>query len=936
MTLRPSLYPPHTIFHTLGCLTSFCSVDKEHILTGAHPTPEKVFFLRSKEAGGGGSGSLAREEGEGEGGVVLTTSQQEMASDGGQTQQAFFTSSTSQTHLNVPSAELREALSSSVPKHLDCFQVCSNNTSSSSLAAPFQVLAEVLDLSPYPNTLSCLSFDDPNWRAHLDSLKAIGVCILSTSHLMEGQVLPSGFQEDLKRHLHVTQCACPLGTEVGVTEFTGSRLQNESLLYSFSDVAGRSSTLPRKNSSSLLQEVAHGNAVQPHLLSTVLKDSSSGSYMLMSRGSGEMVATCCSDFWDGQDLQPMTNLERGLVMDFFNNSSLTTDCVALAYNPVLGLQPSLLGKERTLGIFVPRTTLKRNLLDLSMMIGGLPASLADCSADQIFYSMLCNQVFLGVVSLQYQPKRDVVALKETLRTAGIRFVHFTAEKEARAIQFAVKLGLEAGGWNCHISLCDQEKEQSVESDSKENNVDCAVMQMEEEASFSHGSSLVGSVFDVYEAYEHAQLPKGIGSVRPHLEKVDNVPLLVPLFTDCSSDAMREMILILQENKERVMCIGNAWSRDNITIFSQADVSLALTPEGTDAPTCPVHCHSVGSSLNRSGRSAAAEAAVPPWPSPLQFSSCLNSSMCQLFFSREKEVSAFQMIVNSRHLLSCARRGLLFGLLSSLNLSLLFLVASLFFLPPPLSDSHLFWLVLCLLPLLSFSFLSLPTDPAQKEVMPFRERQVCEERQSLLTTFLVLFLPSALVWVLLFAFLLHGFCQLAPNASCHPILGNLNSTQQQQQQPMTWNGWRGDNEQGLLFAQDSLAVFVVAHLLVLSVRFIHPTQPIHRLHRFISWKHVAVTIACLLLQLLYCTVSQVIAHHRVTSPASSSSSTDHTPRANVWHIPWYFWVPALLWPLAYLLGVEEVLKRFERKKAQKTQHHLRLQFETKLGLNSPFQ
>ena len=29
----------------------------------------------------------------------------------------------------------------------------------------------------------------------------------------------------------------------------------------------------------------------------------------------------------------------------------------------------------------------------------------------------------------------------------------------------------------------------------------------------------------------AKLPRGIENIRPHLEKVDNVPLLVPLFTD---------------------------------------------------------------------------------------------------------------------------------------------------------------------------------------------------------------------------------------------------------------------------------------------------------------------------------------------------------------------------------------------------------------------
>ncbi len=34
----------------------------------------------------------------------------------------------------------------------------------------------------------------------------------------------------------------------------------------------------------------------------------------------------------------------------------------------------------------------------------------------------------------------------------------------------------------------------------------------------------------------AKLPRGIHQVRPHLKNIDNVPLLVPLFTDCTPDS----------------------------------------------------------------------------------------------------------------------------------------------------------------------------------------------------------------------------------------------------------------------------------------------------------------------------------------------------------------------------------------------------------------
>lgn len=34
----------------------------------------------------------------------------------------------------------------------------------------------------------------------------------------------------------------------------------------------------------------------------------------------------------------------------------------------------------------------------------------------------------------------------------------------------------------------------------------------------------------------AKLPRGIHQVRPHLKNIDNVPLLVPLFTDCTPES----------------------------------------------------------------------------------------------------------------------------------------------------------------------------------------------------------------------------------------------------------------------------------------------------------------------------------------------------------------------------------------------------------------
>lgn len=91
------------------------------------------------------------------------------------------------------------------------------------------------------------------------------------------------------------------------------------------------------------------------------------------------------------------------------------------------------------------------------------------------FQLQCNQVFIGMVTMQYQAQTDMVKnnhlklaleyiitlklidfvlqvqLIDQLERACIRFVHFSKENELRSRVFSEKMGLESG-WNCHISL----------------------------------------------------------------------------------------------------------------------------------------------------------------------------------------------------------------------------------------------------------------------------------------------------------------------------------------------------------------------------------------------------------------------------------------------------------------------------------------------------
>ena len=60
---------------------------------------------------------------------------------------------------------------------------------------------------------------------------------------------------------------------------------------------------------------------------------------------------------------------------------------------------------------------------------------------------------------------------------------------------------------------------------------------------------------------------GLSQVRPHLNNVDDIPLRVPTFANCTPAAVQEMIHIYQEYGEVVCCIGTSADATNAGTFA---------------------------------------------------------------------------------------------------------------------------------------------------------------------------------------------------------------------------------------------------------------------------------------------------------------------------------------------------------------------------------
>ncbi|VDK80289.1 unnamed protein product [Dibothriocephalus latus] len=86
----------------------------------------------------------------------------------------------------------------------------------------------------------------------------------------------------------------------------------------------------------------------------------------------------------------------------------------------------------------------------------------------------------------------------------------------------------------------------------------------------------GSAYN-YVFSNKSRLPCGIKNIRWHLKNVDNVPLKVSLFTECTPPAVSEMISIMQEYDETVCVVGSCLSMANIELFFRGDTSIAFFP-----------------------------------------------------------------------------------------------------------------------------------------------------------------------------------------------------------------------------------------------------------------------------------------------------------------------------------------------------------------------
>ncbi|XP_078346969.1 transmembrane protein 94-like isoform X3 [Oculina patagonica] len=972
------------LLEILGSVTVWCCVDKEGILSLPNPCAEKVFFLKSRK-------HKLKED-------LAGQKKERKVSD------CTWTSETSRVSSSQDGQESSDDeddddddISASVEESGSFEESWSNS---------FKGHREVLNLSSDPESQFGLRFDDIRWQNHINSLKPLGLNILLNSCCKSplrylrfadhtGLLSLSYNSVPLPSY---RRCLCLLGKEIGFMERALQLFSKQKYIFAVQSPINSTFRVPIHSHSFL--SISKEKPI-PNMIGLITKEEHSGSLQLLTQGSADIVLDACSDFWDGSSLCPVTAFERKKVLDFYQRNSMSAYCVAFAYRPVSEQIPEENSEDVYLEL--PSTaqwicsesdevesaseiseeetehTDRDSAFDVELLNTDVEAaSLLDKVniAENVdgYQRILGGQIFIGVVTLQFQAKKDIIPLIEDLNNAGIRFVYFSAENELRSRVFAERMGLETG-WNCHISLREgghllddhgssaTVSDRNVESlydiqddvnvtgqDGDEKHVSWWGVQSDSVEKVSHraeaaevdplleshsdggtllGSSQISAPEDYWFFANRAKLPRGIQNIRPHLESVDNVPLLVPLFTDCNPSAVQEMISIMQDYGEVVCCVGSSFNSANPAIFIQADMSIAVEPlfpqlclkglpKDFRSGTPQLGHENTREKLHRrfsDEQSTEEESEL----SPLELSAFLNALPCSLAFHRDASFEFKDLIKEARRLCFGLRNCFSFMLSCQLVLSAVMLLSSCFLLPPPLTGLHLLWLSCLIVPLLSLSLIGSPADQNLMTMMTGKnDKNFKDITHTVCFFFTVCFVPSICICCLvLFPLNLCGFCLSLNQKSgnCHYLLGLRNNTQ-------LWNGLGESHIQALAMAQDINVFFLVLLFVFMSSSYVHRLHLLWRKSPFVNKSWIISVVVILSLQLVYFALSQV-------GWSQHASLVYHLTDVPVPSI-----VILVLWPIV-ALAICELLKRRYIKERIRFQRRAKLKFGTKLGMNSPF-
>ncbi|KAJ3021631.1 hypothetical protein HKX48_008112 [Thoreauomyces humboldtii] len=735
----------------------------------------------------------------------------------------------------------------------------------------------VLDIAE-DTTDHILQFEDRDWQQNIASLKPLGLELLLNTDCgaangrvrLEHHRKANGHQHHGRIKPGRQACLCQMGKEIGFSSDVVRSFALQKTIHVFAPFHQQVTQVPDYHF-----EV-------PSYLSQIYQEVTTKSFQLFSEGNVNLVLESCGDYWNGTELETLNETAQKKIHDFCQNALINdAQVVGYSYRPIentktLPFTAADAHHAPSEPVYI-EFQVQNDDLSASASISSLAGSDSPASGrstkprkrylnnidrvrtpqgfevKQFCSDLIKGQTFLGLASLAYQPKANVADFIEDLGLGGIRFVYFSSAPERESKAYAERLGLEID-WNSCILL----------------------------------SSDNGDTPGYLEEHDmKAKLPRGVDKIRDHIRDVDDVPLHVSLFAECSPRSIIEMVRIFQEQGEVVCCIGSSLNEMNVECFSLADVSIAIDPlsalkSRNHPPTGPL--------------------------SPLSLGAAFASSPCA--FSLHSDTSIYslsQIIRDARTISDSGRQAIAFYLGCQTSLPFIMILASCMLLPPVFTGYQLMWLLWVVLPPLTLSFMFSPYDPHIMTRMPAKNTAHLKDKWRFVSYFVARFIAPILVSIGVFAVTLSEFNGEASDVT--QAFGNFGNG--------SWMRLTDREQWALLYAQNCTMFVWVVLMVTVSASFLHRTDSLLRRPPWHNRVWVLAALTSIALQAVFMAVS--------VAPRSVYSLSV---------VKWWAYVVALVAAPAISIALQELVKVHDRRAWEKFQKRSKLEFNTKLGMHSP--
>uniref|UniRef100_A0A0R3RQK5 Transmembrane protein 94 n=1 Tax=Elaeophora elaphi TaxID=1147741 RepID=A0A0R3RQK5_9BILA len=803
-----------------------------------------------------------------------------------------------------------------------------------------KLMPKILDLTMNGAEFFPVHFDDSSWECYKRSILPFGISsILNGCSLLPDYTLflnhISSISENMSSTIAVSNrhCLCPLTQLLGI----GNEVLDKFDI-SNTKTIGFYKRLQRKGSDNELRKF---RMPLENAFLTITKDTTSKYYHVMSQGTADLLLNACTHIWCENSLEPYTPNLHKQVLDFYQRNTMTGFCLVLGYR-TLGctISDTLSGRYIDVSLLEKcelkeRTSIPRTVsLDMEFLKAFYRQSPLH-TAYECFEEVMRGQTLCGLLVLQHQARSDVVQLVEQLDHACIRFIYFSKENELRSRVFAEKLGLEAG-WNCHISLASEDEQSEVLDVGKYSYQRPTELALHRSATWSEhfplyqSRSSIISIREIFckfqietntvhvhrrlylrkyrqdrsevslkKAQSHhsvysyggetgpelfpnkAKLPSGIRNIRPHLKNVDNVPLLVNLFTDCDHFSCQRMIEIMQDFGEVVLVVGSSLNYFNGSIFNQGNCSIAIEPQH------PALCSRKIPESNEGLKKASVIATL------------IMGLCCDIVVFPSQTIDLISLISSCRYQLGTFRSSFIFFISSSIALTLQ-QTFTLLFLPNLLSVFQVFLFIVIYVPLLSLSLMasSHDFDENRDEIAPKNNPSAAKRliRRALIYSS-INFLSSLLVVYLIY------YNIVVITGTNYELQGNFNFSSY-------------PTSRTIIISQHVASFYLLLYLCILSMSFVHFRDNCWTRCPLTNYYWVSTTCCVIFVQIVY-------------TYLSCGSLLIYISECNVW-----ITVISFLWIIAIII-ISELYKLRFIKLHHRDQRRRKLSFNTKLGMNSPY-